>query len=290
MGVCGGGDGGEGMGSVRVAWPPSWLVAARTLSLHLLTSHSHPPPPPPPPPPPAQRRYSVAKIETSQTYEKGRPKLGGLSDPRMGTMDRALKCTTDGNGVLDCPGYFGHIELAKPMFHVHFLKTVVKTLRCVSYHNSKIMLLPVSSAPLRGRPLVSRSSPCPVVATSSLVLRLPLVPHPCPPQLAVTLACTAACTAHTAGGPQVQVGQAGAQPRAPPAHLDAAVPDEAGVRAHGWAAAHLPPGARHAENHGRVPQAQGRRRRGHGRGRGLGEQAGRGWAVWDRAQKGCVCA
>lgn len=38
-----------------------------------------------------QRRYSVAKIETSQTYEKGRPKLGGLSDPRMGTMDRALK-------------------------------------------------------------------------------------------------------------------------------------------------------------------------------------------------------
>jgi hypothetical protein len=86
----------------------------------------------------------VAKIETSQTYEKGRPKLGGLSDPRLGTMDRALKCTTDGNGVLDCHGYFGHIELAKPMFHVHFLKTVVKVLRCVSYHNSKLMILPVS--------------------------------------------------------------------------------------------------------------------------------------------------
>lgn len=45
--------------------------------------------------------------------------------------------------MLDCPGYFGHIELAKPMFHVHFLKTVVKVLRCVSYHNSKIMVLPV---------------------------------------------------------------------------------------------------------------------------------------------------
>lgn len=41
-----------------------------------------------------QRRYSVAKIETSQTYDKGRPKLGGLSDPRLGTMDRSLKCTT----------------------------------------------------------------------------------------------------------------------------------------------------------------------------------------------------
>lgn len=88
-----------------------------------------------------QRRYSVAKIETSQTYEKGRPKLGGLSDPRLGTMDRAIKCTTDGCLPQDCPGYFGHIELAKPMFHVHFIKTVIKVLRCVSYHNSKILLL-----------------------------------------------------------------------------------------------------------------------------------------------------
>lgn len=60
-----------------------------------------------------------------------------------------LPTCADGNGVLDCPGYFGHIELAKPMFHVHFLKTVVKTLRCVSYHNSKLMVLPVSRAGVR---------------------------------------------------------------------------------------------------------------------------------------------
>ena len=66
--------------------------------------------------------------------------MGGLSDPRLGTMDRSLKCLTDGCGVLDCPGYFGHIELAKPIFHVHFLKTVVKVLRCVSYRTSKLLV------------------------------------------------------------------------------------------------------------------------------------------------------
>ncbi|KAK2079991.1 hypothetical protein QBZ16_002386 [Prototheca wickerhamii] len=88
------------------------------------------------------RRYSVAKIETSQTYDKGRLKTGGLSDPRLGTMDRAIKCTTDGAGVLECPGYFGHIELAKPVYHVHFIRVVLKVLRCVSYHNSKILLMP----------------------------------------------------------------------------------------------------------------------------------------------------
>lgn len=63
----------------------------------------------------SQRRYSVAKIDSSDTYEKGRPKPGGLSDLRMGTLDRkgGLVCTTDGADSLDCPGYFGHIELAK---------------------------------------------------------------------------------------------------------------------------------------------------------------------------------
>ena len=55
-------------------------------------------------------------------------------------MDRSQKCITDGNGVLDCPGYFGHIELAKPIFHVHFLKTVLKVLRCVSYRTSKLLI------------------------------------------------------------------------------------------------------------------------------------------------------
>lgn len=87
-----------------------------------------------------QRRYSVAKIDTAQTYDKGRPKMGGLSDPRLGTMDRSVKCLTDGCGVLDCPGYFGHIELAKPIFHIHFLKTLVKVLRCVSYRTSKLLI------------------------------------------------------------------------------------------------------------------------------------------------------
>ncbi|KAK9843436.1 hypothetical protein WJX81_002541 [Elliptochloris bilobata] len=86
------------------------------------------------------RKYSVAKIDTSTTYEKGRPKSGGLSDLRLGTMDRAFKCATDGANVQDCPGYFGHIELAKPMFHVGFIHTIIKVLRCVSYHCSKILV------------------------------------------------------------------------------------------------------------------------------------------------------
>lgn len=82
----------------------------------------------------------MCEIETSETYEKGRPKRGGLSDPRMGTMDRAMKCETDGMGSTDTPGYFGHLELAKPVYHHGFIKNVISVLRCVGFSSSKLMI------------------------------------------------------------------------------------------------------------------------------------------------------
>ena len=59
----------------------------------------------------------------------------------MGTMDKhGAICTTDGSGMHDCPGYFGHVELARPMFHCGFIKTVIRVLRCVSFYNSKLLI------------------------------------------------------------------------------------------------------------------------------------------------------
>lgn len=87
---------------------------------------------------------SVCEIETSETYEKGRPKRGGLSDPRMGTMDRAMKCETDGMSSTDTPGYFGHLELAKPVYHHGFINNLVKVLRCVGFSSSKLLIDKVS--------------------------------------------------------------------------------------------------------------------------------------------------
>uniref|UniRef100_A0A7S0YI02 DNA-directed RNA polymerase subunit n=1 Tax=Polytomella parva TaxID=51329 RepID=A0A7S0YI02_9CHLO len=85
-------------------------------------------------------KYSVVEVTESETYEKGRPKPCGLSDARLGTMDRDGICTTDYCNNIDSPGYFGHIALAKPVYHIGFLKTVIRVLRCVSYHSSRILL------------------------------------------------------------------------------------------------------------------------------------------------------
>lgn len=81
----------------------------------------------------------------SEVYENGRPKLGGLMDPRQGCIDRNTRCTTCAGNMTDCPGHFGHLDLAKPVFHVGFLTKTMKILRCVCFYCSKLLFNAVSN-------------------------------------------------------------------------------------------------------------------------------------------------
>jgi len=67
-----------------------------------------------------QKAYSVGLIEYPEVMDEAtsRPKRGGLMDPKLGTIDRNFKCETCGEGMQECPGHFGHIELARPVFHI----------------------------------------------------------------------------------------------------------------------------------------------------------------------------
>ncbi|KAK3607289.1 hypothetical protein CHS0354_002914 [Potamilus streckersoni] len=88
------------------------------------------------------RRMSVVEggLKYSETMEGGRPKLGGLMDPRQGTIDRTSRCQTCAGNISECPGHFAHIELAKPVFHVGFLTKTIKILRCVCFYCSKLLV------------------------------------------------------------------------------------------------------------------------------------------------------
>ena len=46
--------------------------------------------------------------------------------------------------MTECPGHFGHLELAKPVFHIGFLTKCIKILRCVCFYCSKMLVAPVS--------------------------------------------------------------------------------------------------------------------------------------------------
>jgi DNA-directed RNA polymerase subunit A' len=75
------------------------------------------------------RRLSVVEIQTSDTYdEDGAPISGGLMDQRLGTLEPRQRCRTCGNIAINCPGHFGHIELAVPVVHVEFAKPIYRVL------------------------------------------------------------------------------------------------------------------------------------------------------------------
>jgi DNA-directed RNA polymerase II subunit RPB1 len=54
----------------------------------------------------------------AQDEQKQKPREKGLNDPRLGSIDRMYTCQTCKEDMTTCPGHFGHIELAIPVFHV----------------------------------------------------------------------------------------------------------------------------------------------------------------------------
>jgi len=75
------------------------------------------------------RRLSVVEVQNSDTYdEDGAPIAGGLMDHRLGTLEPRQRCRTCGNIAINCPGHFGHIELAVPVVHVEFAKQIYRVL------------------------------------------------------------------------------------------------------------------------------------------------------------------
>jgi DNA-directed RNA polymerase II subunit RPB1 len=86
------------------------------------------------------RRSSVANIVSRDTYVNNKPVIGGLFDPRMGVLDPGLICPTDGLNYMNTPGYFGHIELARPIFYIQYIHTIVKILRCICIKCSKLLV------------------------------------------------------------------------------------------------------------------------------------------------------
>lgn len=86
------------------------------------------------------KKSSVAEIKTRDTYINNKPVIGGLFDPRMGVLEQGIKCPTDQLEHLHTPGYFGHIELAEPVFYVKYLPTVIKILHCICFKCSKVKI------------------------------------------------------------------------------------------------------------------------------------------------------
>lgn len=89
------------------------------------------------------RRMSAVKIITADTYDDdGFPIEMGLMDMHMGVIEPGLRCKTCGQKVDECPGHFGHIDLAMPVIHVGFVKDIKRLLQSTCRECGKVLLTP----------------------------------------------------------------------------------------------------------------------------------------------------
>ncbi len=91
------------------------------------------------------RKMSATRIITDDTYdEDGYPIEKGLMDPKLGVLDPSIRCKTCGGRTEECPGHFGHIELAMPIIHVGYAKEIRDILQRICYECNRYIGEPVS--------------------------------------------------------------------------------------------------------------------------------------------------
>ncbi|MFQ6106522.1 MAG: DNA-directed RNA polymerase subunit A' [Thermoplasmata archaeon] len=87
------------------------------------------------------RKMSATKVITADTYDDdGFPIDMGLMDSHLGVIEPGLRCKTCGGKVDDCPGHFGHIDLAMPVIHVGYVKEIKKLLQATCKSCGRLLL------------------------------------------------------------------------------------------------------------------------------------------------------
>jgi len=85
-------------------------------------------------------KHSVVEITSHETFERDEPVIKGLFDSRMGVLDIGKICSTCGLKNKECPGHFGHIILARPVFYQQFMSYVIKILKFICIRCSRILI------------------------------------------------------------------------------------------------------------------------------------------------------
>ncbi len=86
------------------------------------------------------RKRSVVEITTDKTYQSQQPVPNGVFDARFGVIENGKVCPTCKQTNQLCPGHFGHIELARPVYLYQFFDTVEKLANLICLNCSKPIL------------------------------------------------------------------------------------------------------------------------------------------------------
>lgn len=76
-------------------------------------------------------KRSVVEVTTDKTYQSNQPVPNGVFDARFGVIENGKVCPTCKQTNQFCPGHFGHIRLARPVYLYQFFETIEKLANCV---------------------------------------------------------------------------------------------------------------------------------------------------------------
>jgi len=84
---------------------------------------------------------SVVEVITDKANQAGLPVQGGVFDPHFGVIENGKICPTCKQTNILCPGHFGHIQLARPVYLYQFIEPIQKILQIVCMNCSNPYLM-----------------------------------------------------------------------------------------------------------------------------------------------------
>ena len=88
------------------------------------------------------RKRSVVEVTTDKAYQSNQPVPNGVFDSRFGVIENGKVCPTCKQTNQFCPGHFGHIQLARPVYLYQFFDMIEKLANVVCLSCSKTLADP----------------------------------------------------------------------------------------------------------------------------------------------------
>lgn len=82
----------------------------------------------------------VVQVLSSELFKKNLPFADGLYDPKMGSTDYSISCTTCKNNKSLCPGHPGYYKLNYPVYLPLFISEIPKWLKIICFQCGRIVI------------------------------------------------------------------------------------------------------------------------------------------------------
>ncbi|XP_020179213.1 DNA-directed RNA polymerase III subunit 1 [Aegilops tauschii subsp. strangulata] len=88
------------------------------------------------------RQSAEAQVWNNRIYEPNmKPAPNGLLDTRMGAANKQGECGTCHGSYTECPGHFGYLKLALPVFNIGFFNNILDVVKCICKGCSRVLLV-----------------------------------------------------------------------------------------------------------------------------------------------------